>query len=103
MSTLVAAVAPLFRTGPEEGPGLSSHPMDRVAGALAVAAAALASRAGAEDIQVAEECLRVAVSPQVAAPAQAVAAGITNHCRLAMADCRLMNIDYQLGSADLRS
>ena len=86
MATLAAAVAPLFRAGPEEGPGLSSRPMDRVAGAPPVvaaeplAAAVAASQAEAEDTRVAEEeCLRVAEFPQVAAaPAPAVAAGTTD-------------------------
>jgi hypothetical protein len=87
MATLVALLAPLFRAGPEEGPGLSSRPMDRVAEcppAVAAepraAAVVAASQAGAEDTRVAEEeCLRVAESPQGAAPAlAAVAAGITN-------------------------
>ena len=85
MATLAAAVAPLFRAGPEEGPGLSSRPMDRVAGAMAVApaeplaAAVAASQAEAEDTRVAEEeCPRVGESPQVVPPAAAVAAGTTD-------------------------
>jgi len=85
MATQAVVVALLFPAG-QEGPGLSSRPMDRVAGAMAVApaeplaAAVAASQAEAEDIRAAEEeCLRVAESPQVAAaPALAVAAGITN-------------------------
>ena len=85
MATLVAAAVPSFRAVPEEGPGQSSRPMDRVVEAPPVVAAqeplagvAADSPAGAEDTRVAaEECLRVAGSPRAAVvPA---AAGITSN------------------------